>query len=79
MREAELLPLDRMWSSGPSQGPPGDSRIKTLIVLMQDGVPLPPVTVHLGDDGRFSVCDGLNRVWASRAVGFSHIPALIIN
>ena len=72
--EAELLPLVRIWASS-NQPPPGDSRIKEFVALMRQGVSLPPITVKLGADGCFQVCDGLNRVWASKRRG-SLTPAV---
>lgn len=59
---------------------PKGERVKKLARLMTDHQMLDPIKVDpRGGDGKHAVIDGAHRVAASKAMGYSHAPAIVLS
>lgn len=86
-RGTQLVPLDRIVGSVgryhdfdsrfKPRTPEGDERQEAILKLMQEGKPLPPISLYQIKDDYF-ILDGHHRFTAARSLGQSHINACIL-
>jgi hypothetical protein len=73
----KLLPLARRWEHDADHtSPTALFWIAEFAAMMLEGVCFPPITVVIGRDGCFGICDGHHRAAASLLAGFSLIPTI---
>jgi hypothetical protein len=55
-------------------------RMMRILEGIRDGASIPPIYVEVSDPGQrpYRVRDGVHRYWASHALGFSCVPAEIL-
>jgi len=86
-RGASMVPLDRIVGSVgryhdfdsqfKPRAPENDERQEAIVKLMQEGRPLPPISLYQIKDDYF-ILDGHHRFTAARSLGQSHINAIIL-